>query len=79
MHEGKLAPGPDYKLYLAKEFVEDEAGFLKIKNDAVRIGDVKVFDGFLITVPEGVDISHYNTVIVWCEAFGEFITSAKYK
>lgn len=79
VHEGKLAPGPDYKLYLAKEFIEDEAGFLKIKNDAVRIGDVKVFDGFLLTVPEGVDISQYNTVIVWCEAFGEFITAAKYK
>ncbi len=24
---GKLAPGPDYKLYLSPEFVETEAGF----------------------------------------------------
>jgi hypothetical protein len=25
-HQGSLAPGPDYKLYLVPEFVEDEAG-----------------------------------------------------
>jgi len=24
-------------------------------------------------------ISEYSSVIVWCETFGEFITSAKYK
>lgn len=79
VHEGKLAPGPDYKLYLTKVFVEDEAGFLKIKNDAKLIGDVKTFDGFLLTIPETVDINQYSTVLVWCEAFGEFITAAKYK
>ena len=27
VHEGKLAPGPDYKLYLVPEFVDDEASF----------------------------------------------------
>jgi len=79
VHEGKLAPGPDYKVYLTKEFVEDEAQFLKIKSEAKRIGDVKTFDGFLVTIPEGINIADYSTVIVWCEAFGEFITAAKYK
>ncbi|MDG2733504.1 hypothetical protein P7M77_26085 [Vibrio parahaemolyticus] len=24
-------------------------------------------------------MSEYNTVVVWCETFGEFITSAKYQ
>ena len=79
VHEGKLAPGPDYKLYLAKAFVEDEAAFLKIKSDARVIGDVKTFDGFLLDVPPEVDVGNYNTVIVWCESFGEFITAFKYK
>jgi len=32
VHEGKLAPGPDYKLYLTKEFVEHEDEFLPIKD-----------------------------------------------
>ena len=79
VHEGKLAPGPDYKLYLVKEFVEDEEQFLKIKSNAQLVGDVKTFDGFLLDVPQDVDIGSYTTVIVWCEAFGEFITAAKYK
>ncbi len=79
VHEGKLAPGPDYKVYLAKTFVEDEAEFMKIKSEAKQIGDVKTFDGFLVTIPEGINVADYSTVIVWCEAFGEFITAAKYK
>lgn len=78
-HQGKLAPGPDYKLYLTKSFVEDEAGFEKIKSEAVRLGDIKTFDGFLVKVPEGVDVNAYTTVLVWCEAFGEFISAAKYR
>ena len=79
VHEGKLAPGPDYKVYLTKVFVEDEAEFLKVKNDAQLIGDVKTFDGFLVSIPDSVNVADYSTVIVWCEAFGEFITAAKYK
>ncbi|MEP3476793.1 MAG: DM13 domain-containing protein [Hyphomicrobiales bacterium] len=79
VHEGKLAPGPDYKVYLSKTFVEDEAEFMKIKSEAKQIGDVKTFDGFLVTIPEEINVADYSTVIVWCEAFGEFITAAKYK
>lgn len=79
VHKGELSPGPDYKLYLVKEFVDDEAGFLKVKDTAVRLGDIKTFDGFIIDVPEGVSIDDYTTVLVWCEAFGEFITAGKYR
>ncbi len=55
-HAGRLAPGPDYKLYLAPEFVDTKEGFLKIKGQSKRIGDVKTFNGFLIDVPPGVDV-----------------------
>jgi len=48
VHEGELAPGPDYKLYLVPEFVDDEASFLKVKDKSLRAGDVKTFDGFLV-------------------------------
>ncbi|WP_293577400.1 DM13 domain-containing protein [Phaeobacter sp.] len=78
-HMGELAPGPDYKLYLAPEFVEDEAGFEAIKSQAVQVGDVKMFEGFILDVPEGIDINGYSTVVIWCEAFGEFITAAQYR
>lgn len=78
-HQGELAPGPDYKVYLTREFVEDEAEFEAIGTDAVRIGDVKSYDGFLLEVPEGVNIEDYTTVVVWCETFGEFITAGQYR
>lgn len=79
VHIGELAPGPDYKLYLTTSFVEDEEAFLKIKENALHIGDVKTFKGFLVPVPNEVDVNAYTTVVVWCEAFGEFITAAKYR
>ena len=41
--------------------------------------DVKTFKNFLVPVPEAVDPARFNTVIVWCETFGQFITSAKYR
>jgi len=79
IHQGKLSPGPDYKLYLVPEFVEDEASFLKVKDKSLRVGDIKTFDGFLVDLPADADINAYTTVLVWCEAFSEFITAAKYR
>lgn len=79
VHQGRLAPGPDYRLYLVPDFVETEAQFAAIKADAVEIGQIKSFDGFLIALPDGIDLDAYTTVLVWCEAFGEFITAAAYR
>lgn len=76
---GELAPGPDYKLYLSPEFVETEADFHRLRGSMVRVGDVKTFRNFVVQVPEGIDPSRYSAVIVWCEAFSQFITAAKYK
>ncbi len=78
-HDGALAPGPDYKLYLAPEFVDTKAGFLAIKERSQRIGDVKTFNGFIVDVPKGIDVAKYTAVVVWCEAFSQFISAAKYK
>jgi hypothetical protein len=77
--EGRLAPGPDYKLYLSPEFVETEADFLRLKPSMLRVGDVKTFDNFLVPLPVGVDPARYSAVIVWCETFGQFITAARYR
>jgi hypothetical protein len=76
---GRLAPGPDYKLYLSPEFVETEADFARLKPRMVRVGDVKTFENFVVPVPASIDPSQYTSVIVWCETFSEFITSAKYR
>jgi len=45
----------------------------------VRVSDVKTFKNFMVDVPVGVDVESYNTVIIWCETFSQFITAAKYK
>ncbi len=77
--EGKLAPGPDYKLYLSPTFIETEAEFLASKARMVQVGDIKTFDGFVISVPQTVDVTQYTTVIIWCETFSQFITAASYR
>lgn len=76
---GRIAPGPDYKLYLSPEFVETEADFLRLKPAMQRVGDVKTFENFSVVVPEGVDPARYTTVIVWCETFSQFISAARYR
>ena len=76
---GRLAPGPDYKLYLSPEFVETEAEFHRLRPAMVRVGDVKTFRNFVVPLPQSVDPNRYSTVIVWCETFGQFITAAKYR
>jgi hypothetical protein len=77
--EGEIAPGPDYKLYLSPEFVETEADFARLKPNMVRVGDVKTFTNFVVPVPASIDPARYNTVVVWCETFSQFITSARYR
>ena len=76
---GKVAPGPDYKVYLSPEFVETEADFARVKPRMVRVGEVKSFENFIVELPGSVDPSAYDTVIVWCESFGQFISAAKYR
>lgn len=79
VHEGALSPGPDYKLYLTNGFVENEEEFEAVKAQAALIGDVKTFGGLLLDIPAGVDVHAFDTVVIWCESFAEFITSAKYQ
>lgn len=76
---GRLSPGPDYKLYLSKEFVETEEEFKRLKPRMIRVGDVKTFENFVVSVPAGIDPASFSTVIIWCETFSEFITAGKYR
>ena len=76
---GEIAPGPAYKLYLSPEFVDTEVAFLTLKSKMVQVGDVKTFQNFVVTVPDDVDPSAFNTVVIWCESFNQFITAAKYQ
>ena len=35
---GRLAPGPDYKLYLSPEFADTREAFFKVKGHSARLG-----------------------------------------
>ena len=75
--EGKIAAGPDYRLYMTPKFVQTERDFLDIKDQSVQIAPIKAFENFSVDVPMGVDVSVYPALLIWCEAFGQFITAAE--
>lgn len=77
--QGELAPGPNYKLYLSPTFVETEAEFKKLKSSMKVVGNIETFNNFIVEINEDVNPENYNSVIVWCESFGEFITAAQYR
>lgn len=77
--QGALAPGPDYRLYFSEEWVETEAEFLRLKPSMVEVGNVSTFENFIVSLPPGFDPHDFNTVVVWCESFSQFITAAKFR
>ncbi|MGE4241244.1 DM13 domain-containing protein [Ramlibacter sp.] len=76
---GSVAPGPAYKLYLVPKFVETNDDFRAIKSQSLQVGDVKTFDNFIVPLPAGAPLDRYDTVLIWCEAFSQFITAARYR
>ena len=70
MADGTTSPGPDYRLYFARKFVDDGAGFLAIKAESRQIGAVETLKNF------AMDLDEYDVVVIWCEAFKQFITAA---
>ena len=70
------ALGPDYRLNLTKGQYTTKEAFLSGKSDALQVAPIKAYKNFSIDVPDGLDISDYDAVIIWCEAFSAFITSA---
>lgn len=76
---GKLSPGPDFGLYLSPVPIVDKASFLAHQASMVRVGDVKTFANFVVPMASEIDPAAYRSVVVWCDSFGQFITSATYQ
>ena len=77
--EGSVAPGPDYRIYLAPAFVDNKEAFLRIKDQSLQVAELKTFGNFTVELPAGVDPSRYAAVVIWCERFGQFIGAAGYR
>ena len=75
--DGKTAPGPDYRLYLTPKYVETGAGFQTTKAQSIQAGPVKAFENFSFDLPDGLDATNYRAVLIWFEAFEQFITAAE--
>lgn len=75
--DGEVSPGPDYRLYLTPKYVETEAEFLAIKDQSKEITRIMGFKNFSYPVDENLDLSGYDSVIIWCERFSQFITSGR--
>ena len=74
----RLAPGPDYRIYLSKTFAQTREEFLEVKPVSVEIASLDVFSGPLsFSIPPEVDTDVYDNIVVWCEAFAMYIASAR--
>lgn len=65
----KSINGPDLKIYLATDASND---------DFIDLGAIKATQGNVnYAVPAGTDTEKYDTVLVWCKAFGVLFSYAE--
>lgn len=72
----EVGPGPKYHVYLvpnASVRKEDQVA----KSMFVDLGRLRAFKGSQrYSIPAGVDLSKFPSVVIWCEAFGVLISPA---
>ena len=70
--------GPDYKVYLlGHSDIQSEKEFKPIKQESHQLDSLVQFSGFQVfTLPPDMDPDEVQSVLVWCEAFSEFISNA---
>ncbi len=75
----EVGPGPKYHLYL----VPDDNVTPETEVDAtmfVDLGRLKSFRGSQnYTIPAGLEIDRFGSLVVWCEQFGVLISPARIK
>ncbi len=75
----EVGPGPKYHVYLVpKAGIRKEAD---VKGTMfVDLGRLRAFKGSQgYSIPAGVDLAKYPSVVIWCEAFGVLISPADLK
>ena len=76
---GKLPPGGDYRLYLVPSPVTNKKEFLAIKQQSAQLQAIDSFNGFIIDIPNNINVDDYTGIVIWCEQFNQFITAAQYR
>jgi hypothetical protein len=75
----KVGPGPKFHVYLVpKATIRSSAD---VKGEMfVDLGRLRSFEGSQrYTIPKGVDLAKYRSVIIWCEQFSVLISPADLK
>ena len=77
----RVTPGPDYYLYLVPQHgVETESVFNSIKSNSTRVTRIRQHEGKQIhEIPSNYSISGNTGIVIWCESFSQFITTADLK
>ena len=72
-----VTQGPDYKIYLLDECgVETEERFKQIKDNATQLASMRQFQGYQVfKLPPPIAPGDIQGVLIWCEAFSEFISN----
>lgn len=72
--------GPDYRIYLLNaRNVETEARFRQLKDNAFQLAPLKQFKGYQVfEIPAEFNIHQAQSALIWCEAFGQFISNADF-
>lgn len=72
----EVGPGPKFHVYLVPEKnVTPDTDVARTMY--VDLGRLKAFKGSQnYPIPEGVDLSKYGSVVIWCEQFGVLISPA---
>lgn len=73
----EVGPGPAFHVYLVPlESVTPDSDVGATMY--VDLGRLRAFKGSQVySIPDGVDLSKYGNVVVWCEQFGVLISPAK--
>ena len=75
----EVGPGPKYHVYLVPE-PDIRRSEQVAKSMFVDLGRLRAFKGSQrYAVPDGVDLSRYPSVVIWCEQFGVLISPADLK
>ena len=72
----EVGPGPKFHVYLVPEKnITPSTDVAKLMY--VDLGRLKAFKGGQnYPIPAGVDLSRYETVVIWCEQFGVLVSPA---
>lgn len=76
----KVGPGPDYRVLLVKKAgIKTKEEMVQLIKDKqfVEVSGLRAFEGGQrYSLPAGVNVEDYQSVVIWCWAFSQLISPA---